>query len=352
MKKILRDTQTSLLMIIVTALLLFQSFNMSDFIQKMHIENESINSNEYSYELTCFFSDEYTSDDWNIVCDNIVDYVQNINDANVVMENLHIFFKNNVIPVECRVLINNYFNDTKRSSVILGETIYKEVCDDGKIYANGVLFSDVKTVQNNSATGIDDSITFFYTNCNDEQRVLITNLLKDSSMLFINISSSKECIYVVDELANYIENCGLQTDVSNSSFHNPEQTIWYKIYTEIFLIVSIIFSLVALFLVTDLWLSNRKSEIVIRKAFGYNFKKLFIYFFSEYLKLIPFSILFASMIQLIYCTAFRLDFKGFQNPLTFAVVFVSFVILSGLIMTFRSIVLSNNYVIAKELRGK
>lgn len=163
---------------------------------------------------------------------------------------------------------------------------------------------------NNSPSNIDYSLCIFLDSCDDSLKSeLIDSIAVDleCGYLEVYLESSVPLDDTLNKFRQDLASLSLKCDTYEKEYYgNDYQNYWYREFNVYFIGICILFSLYTCFCVSYFWLSSRKMEISIRKAYGYNNFQLFRLLLADTLKLTVPSILISLIIQCVYCAIFGL----------------------------------------------
>lgn len=331
--KYLRDIPVSSLMIIGLAISFFIVINAADITSKIVDEQKS--TNDYDYNIDCMIkspsTDEFNNKDNAIIYD-IITYLEQLECEYVSTSDIIIYVNQNLSNYTCDIIFGNQ-KDLKMYNVegedlpydkqninsgncaYLGETIAKDflIQTNTKDFIIGKCnYNTLDTLENHMSGGIDNSIYIIWDYCTQEQKEILATAMyeKLSGFFRIYLKSDSPLDSDYDMLVkDMLQKFNFEILLFDALYSGDYQNAWYQVYSSAFTIISFVFSVLSCFVISDMWVSRRKKEIAIRKAFGFNTYQLFRLLFKDIFKLSAPSFILAMVIQLLYKIFFHETFS-------------------------------------------
>lgn len=172
---------------------------------------------------------------------------------------------------------------------------------------------EIESVLYNAAPcGIDYSIYLFWDSLDaalQEQMIgmIAGSLPNGYGGVFIRMESTEPLGGEPARLQSMLEQYSIELMEWDDDYQgNDYQNQWYRITNAVVMPVCIIFSVYTCFSVSFLWLSGRRRELSIRKAYGYSNIQLFGLLLQDSVLLTLPAIGASLLFQLIYCAGFDL----------------------------------------------
>jgi hypothetical protein len=311
----------SILLIICLSVSFFVIFNAADFTGKALKEKEALD--RYKYEKTAQTGlSEYSDSDaekFSDYIDEIINKIKSYGKANISFQNIPVYYNGEITNYNCSIMLkineplklydSNGDDVTEADSpcVISGETIaehFRKTSSDGSFFIDNVKMPGAAVLRNDMGGGIDNRTVFIWDKCTDAQKEVLKKYVISalcSGGLQIKIESDHDASYIYDDISSFLQkDFGMYTEEYTTYYSGDYQNYWYKIYNEIFTAASLVFSVTTCFCASELWITRRKKELVIRKAFGYSDRLIFRLLAGDIIKLSVPSVLLAFLFQLIY----------------------------------------------------
>ncbi|MBP1566263.1 MAG: ABC transporter permease [Oscillospiraceae bacterium] len=198
--------------------------------------------------------------------------------------------------------------ESTQNPIILGKSMLK-YCEDNILMVNEIPTEVSYVLNDEYSSGIDYSMYMFWNNCNDDMKEkLLENMVERMQSKFLRIklysNSSIDDDYqlILDSLKDYPVVLEKEENIKQENYHLDATN---KLLNMIFLPVCILFSLYTCFCISFLWLSQRKKEISIRKAYGFSNLQIF--------KMLIVDILFLSIPSVIIAVISNIVFRFIIN---------------------------------------
>ncbi len=231
---------------------------------------------------------------------------------------------------ECYIKPNMYKNKIFVGENILDLTLNK---DRNTLIISDFIIEIADVLKNDNASGIDYRILGYLDDFDELKKNYFYKCMAERlsfGILLIDLYGNEPIDDSVDTLYSTLNNSSLvYTKYIPTYEGNDYQNYWYRFYNKIFISACVIFSVFTLFLLSYLWLANRKKEISIRKTYGYSGFEIFMLLVGDITKLCLISYLFAFILEIIYCLFFS-DFSFFDSlfPLKLFAIFLGILFIS------------------------
>lgn len=306
--------------LIISSFVLINTIDIASRVTKEDISNN--NYSERIYYRLSYNEKKLSKEEYNDTVRYIIDCLKELN-CNSSIEDVGICVNNQIDDMFPEIVINtgddfklqltdtkSYTPDDNLYQLIVGESIVNLTDNHkgNKLDVSGIQVPIQGVFLNNNAASIDYSMMFIYDNCDQELKQYLFSQISDMFSSFdiqVNLYSDdtlegedKKFLRNMDERSIVCEKYTPRYGVSDY------QNYWYRFYNKIFITVCMIFSLFTCFSLSYLWISSRKKEIAIRKAFGYSNKKIFLLVTKDIFRLTVPAIMVSMIIEVLYCLVF------------------------------------------------
>lgn len=310
-RKIFRNLAYDVLMMVGFSISCFILLNVADLVTK--IMNEEEKNDTFDYVEYLGISGETTEQNIAHLVD-ILDKIENgntyinaivnidrrmdDNTANLVMqdnEGLMLSFKEGEY-----VSGTNYTN-----AVIIGESLEKYVkYEDGKKYliVGKCKLHVIAIIENSMSGGIDTSMYILWDSLSMDVK---ERILAESSISDVCIKSQLDISQTCTNLTVQMESYGVTMFSYEPQYTGDYQNYWYRTYSKVIFVVSVLFSLFTCFSISYLWAINRKRELAIRMAYGYSRIQICRLLFKDLCHLVLPAFVLSVIIQIVYNLAIK-----------------------------------------------
>lgn len=221
-------------------------------------------------------------------------------------------------------------SEKSENTLIIGKSILK-YSDDNVLIVNDIPVEISCVLNNEYSSGIDYSMFMIWDNCTENMKEKILKNMYERMIsgflkikLYGNYPTNEDYQLIMESLKEYPVVLEKDEEISAPNEHLDATN---RLLNIIFLPVCILFSLYTCFSISFLWLSQRKKEISIRKAFGFSNIQIF--------RMLVVDILFLSVpsvsIAIISNVVFRFiigDYAVFNNLswLKFIIIFIGMIL--------------------------
>lgn len=369
MKRYLRDVPKSLLLIIGMAVLYFLLFNVMILIENI-AQEERFNErfeNSYSIKLELIFDnfDDDIAASYELI--DMVLSLQDISNCNVYVTDVPVYCAREIKSRNSTIVLcvddslkmmgingNHILTHSSDDCIILGKTLSDKLSVNvsDTLLINNVEAGVFEIKDVSSSGGIDNSIYFIWNNCTDEIKHILSENMYYAGVLNLTLESDKNIKNTVDSTVRLFEDFGCYVSFEDSTYNEDYENVWYRIYNELFLTISIAFSILSAILITELWLKGRKKELLIRRTYGYSKGQILKLLCMDYFKLSISSIFIAVVLQLIYSMVFDFEMiSNIQSTYKFFVVMPVICFLNICVLLV-SVIKNRTLNIAEEIRGE
>lgn len=329
--KIIRQRIIGIVLIVSMVVSCFVLVNVADLAGKIMRERSHVKM--YSHTMRAVIGYDYYSEEDEFIHKDVVEYLCDCDCGNVFVETLVtvgnerkeyiltiIMAKNLDIPGA------NYCEEILDSTngVLIGENL-KGFVKDGKIVL-GNSEVVVKVMDNVMSSGIDNRFYILYNNCNYELKEYLHNRM--NFMMDVVMYGDERIENQFKEFTSYARDnkysCHECAPEDIGGFENK----WYKYTNEIILAVSLLFAVINVYIVSDLWLKSRSREIAIRKAYGYSESMIFGLLYRDTLLHSSVAMVIAFVVQFMYKFIFEKMFLDIITAIEIAGVFVGMLIIA------------------------
>lgn len=302
----------------------FVLINTIDTASKIAKEDKSNNMYSESIRYSLSYNgvgDKYDKDEYYDVAKKIIDCLENL-DCNVSIFNVGVRVNNQIQDMFPEIVVNMqddyrlelnsgrvYASDLMGYQLVIGESVIGLTDEhDGTVLDVGNMKIPVQGIlKNNNAASIDYSIVLLYNECDQELKHYLTDCICNDLGLITEVKLygdddiSETSSMFVSEMNKLSVEC---EEFEPRYEGNDYQNYWYRFYNRIFLTICLVFSIFTCFSLSYLWVSSRKKELAIRKAFGYNNNKIFILLVRDILSMIVPAIMISMVLEVFYCLVF------------------------------------------------
>jgi ABC-type lipoprotein release transport system permease subunit len=348
----IKDKPMAILLTVGFSVSFFVLLNSASLVNSIKTENDSVN--DYKYSETVMLSPQGQSDaQENYYIDmikEIIKYLSGLSGGNIYFSDVNVFYNDETANYTCTIDLKNneaskYIDENNQKislkqkysvqNVIIGETLADHLniknssdyfyLDNNKCKALGI--------KKNSMSGkVDNTSCFIWCDCNNNTKESLYKYLSEelkTGFLELTIKSDKPIEQEMESVCSELnKKYDLDASVYNEKYKGDYQNYWYQFYSWIFSVTSLVFSVFTIFAVSELWMMRRKKEIAIRKAFGYDNRKLFNMLVCELGVLSVPSFVVSLVLQSIYNLLTGSDLKISYSTLLCDIL----IILSGMVL--------------------
>lgn len=226
---------------------------------------------DYEKVVESLINDSQTIDTCNITFLSKV-YINNRSDWYEV----HVLVKGNE---EIKLNVAEKISNAK--GIYIGKSLEKyigELSEKDEIVIDNKEYAVTGILENNMASDVDNSMFFIWDECDSKTRKMITQSVVDyikEGFFKVIYESDDDIDEAVENFDKCLEEYGIYDLGAETLYSGDYQNYWYKYYNYIFIVISLIFSVVNCSCVSALWMNHRRHEIAIRLAYGYRKLDLF-----------------------------------------------------------------------------
>ena len=318
-QRIFREKATSIIFTLGLAVSCFILINVSILVNKIDIHNKVYNSYEniIGFDIWCseFLYEESQEDDTKLTLSNYLEKIVckmsetesgnafldvrvHLNNRSKTYDATIIVKTNEKLNIEC---IDTYDRNI-RNGILVGENLLDYAEYNGKeltLNIGGNSMPIVGVLENNMAGGVDTSLYIFWENCDESVKEYL-NYESANERLAGAYKSKSDISAEYTNFKAYAENIGFNVKIEDVEYYGDYNNYLYVSYNVIFMAGALIFSILNCFVVSNLWLTGRKNELAIRKAYGYNMGQIAGLIFADIAKLCAPAFLTAVVSQIIY----------------------------------------------------
>ncbi len=246
-------------------------------------------SNNLEYETEQQIVDSIISASDKMKCN--VSFDNAFNDINNLIEqyDMHLILHSQEYPdLKTQEGKKIVFPVTECNNALIAGVSIAGMCDDQRnISVNDIQVPVKYVLKDEYSSGIDFSMYMFWENCDDNMKQSLKEKLCDrlgEGHLIIKLSGNSSIDESFKSLEDSLKDYPVRLTYFNTKQNeNSYQSAWDKFLNFLFLPSCILFSVFTCFSISWLWLSKRKKEIVIRKAYGYSGSQIFYMLFKDIL---------------------------------------------------------------------
>ena len=318
--KYLKFGFSGILLMIGLFLVFFVLLYSADFLVVLLKENNVLrqfeNENYYRIEIQDYSNFDYDTEnqiietiiaasdtmDCNVWFDNTVNDINNL----IEIYQMHLIIRSQEYPdLKSKDGKKIKFPVAECSNALIAGVSIAELCDDQQnILVNGIKVPVKYFLKDEFSTGIDYSMYMFWENCDENMKQSLKQKLcerLECGILEVKLSGNSSIeenfIILEDSLKDFPVRLFNITEIQKKEIYENE---WDKFLNLLFLPSCVLFSIFTCFSVSWLWLSKRKKEIIIRKAYGYSGGQIFVLLFKDILFFSIPSLLLALITSLVY----------------------------------------------------
>ncbi|EXM41018.1 hypothetical protein RASY3_02760 [Ruminococcus albus SY3] len=327
----------------------FVLINTIDITSKIEKENQSINnySESIQYRLKYNGKEKPSQDEIYTLVNNIINCLENL-DCNTSICKVGVCVNNQIDDMFPEIVINTnddyklQLTDTNTSNsndyqLVVGESVI-ELSEDHVGKSLNIAGIDVPiqgVYKNNNAAGIDYSITFMYNECGKDLKQYLNNQICNTFSSFsivVKLYSDNSIDTAKSKFTTEMKNFSVDCQTYKQQYGGSDyQNYWYRFYNKIFITVCLVFSLFTCFSLSFLWISSRRKEMAIRKAFGYNNFVIFELLIKDIVKLSIPAIIASMALEAVYCLVFgNLSFFDKYFIIKFCGIFIGTILIGVL----------------------
>lgn len=326
LQRMLRNPPTGVLLILGLSVSCFVIINVTDLIGKVSAENKSVHS--FSYIISSYLTtpdseqgidEQYVAE----LAEQAVSRLSAETSGNTYISDLQLSIDRQIDTVSVSLVIKQ--NEGLRleyqsggtpadmklpNCVVIGESLKKFVVqENGKSWLTlgGNQMQVAGVLENKMAGGVDTSLYLLWENCDDSVRAdLLAKISENlSALLNIQYKSQSDISGAYQAFIKDMEAISLRNIVLDAKYQSDYQNYWYRFYNSVFLSISLAFSIITSFSASYLWAFQRKRELAIRRAYGYDTAQIFALLLKDILKLSAFAVLLSVLMQGVYGLLFE-----------------------------------------------
>lgn len=318
-QRIFREKGTSIIFTLGLAVSCFILINVSVLVSKINIHNKVYNNYENIIGFDIWYSEfiyaepqedasELSLSNYleKIICkmsettigNAFLDTRINVNNRSEQFTATIVVKTNEELNIKC---INEYNADII-NGIIVGESMLDYAQNNGNnmtLNIGGNVMPIVGVQENNMSGGVDTSIYIFWENC-DEAVKKYLSYISANERLHGAYKSMSDISIEYNNFKTYAENLGFNVKAEDAEYYGDYNNYLYVSYNVIFMAGSLIFSILNCFVVSNLWLTGRRTELAIRKAYGYSMGQIAGLIFVDIAKLCIPAFVTAVVLQIIY----------------------------------------------------
>lgn len=310
-------SNANLLMAIVFFVCFFILWNVTDLILRLEYQREGDETYPYTLSMNVQFEkfvsileqghEEEAQKYLRKQMKDMYDKIQEIKTCDIIYSDMAIFLKNqsDITPFEIILQDNDQSayekqkNINKNGILVIGESLEKsmEKKKAGQVVQIGENNYAVKAVLKNHGINKQDERAFFhFQKLEDKSEKKFWQLIENDCMERCNANGiiisfggkeHSEVLQCYERFEKYFETMGdvnvekvfLRKNSGRKGYLNH----WYELYHKIFGISSLLFAVLSCIVVSNLWFQEYRKEYVVRLAFGYSAKQIFVTIWKNYL---------------------------------------------------------------------
>lgn len=310
----------------------FVLINTIDIASRIIKEDKNNNNYSESIHYCLRYNDENKSskDEYSDIIDEIIKCLKSLN-CNASINGVGICVNNQIGDMFPEIIVNikddyklllsdskNYSSNPQQYQLVVGESVIglTENHTGQTLNVAGIQVPIQGVFKNNNSANIDYSITFVYDRCEVVLKQYLTKQICDAFSSFgitVNLYSDNDIYSEISNFTAEMEKLSIDCQQKVPQYEgNDYQNYWYRFYNKIFIAICLFFAMFTCFSLSFLWLSSRKKEIAIRKAFGYSNRNIFNLLVKNITVLTAPTILISMILEVIYCIIFD-DFSFFDK---------------------------------------
>lgn len=306
--KIIRKKVIGIVLIISMAVSCFVLVNVADLVGK--ITREYSNTKLYSKMMYATVSYNQFVDNEEFIYKEIVDYLCRCEAGNVYVETLVTVGNERKEYTIAIIMAKNMdipgagFHEEMleaTNSALIGESLKGFVKDGAIVLGNSKV--DVGIMDNVMSSEIDNRFYIIYDMCDDTLKDYLDDRM--NSMLNVVMYGDKRTEQQFKEFIYYAKDNNFSCHEYASDGVGGFENRWYKITNGIVFFISLVFAVINVYIVSELWLKSRSREIAIRKAYGYSEGMLFTLLYKDMLLHGVVAMAVTLIVQLLYKIIFE-----------------------------------------------
>lgn len=307
-KKIFRNPASDILFMIGLVISCVILINISELASKISIEDKS--KKAYTYVYTCNIDGSF-NEEWTRY---VLDYFDSFSQGNVYLtHNVHIDEQRDgtyaYVLMEANEELLFDFKEGEcaagkqyEDAVIIGESLEKFVVEENGqkcIYIDNLSYNVIGILKNNRAGQVDTSLYVLWDTMDDNRKEHWIHFEFDGHRIYYESNIADICFE-----QSFIERAS-EFDIDfmfpdNKKKESDGENEIYKALNKVLLGVSLAFSVLTCFSVSYLWLMNRRKELAVRLAYGYDDGDIFILLIKDTLYLLIPTFIISILVQAIY----------------------------------------------------
>ena len=306
--KIFRNPASDILFMVGLVIACVILINISDLASRISIEDK--NTKIYKHVYSCVIDNSF-NEEW---ARYALDYFDSFKQGNVYLtHNVHIDEQRDGTYVYVLMEANEELlfdlkegecDDYKKyeDAVIIGESLEKFVVEEnGKkcIYIDNLSYNVIGILKNNMAGQVDTSLYVFWDTMNHDRKEHWIKFNFSGHRIYYE-SNIDEICFEQGFTEKRVEYKVSFSQIRNKKKISDEQNEIYKETNKVLLGVGLVFSILTCFSVSHLWLMNRRKELAVRFAYGYNDSNIFILLAKDTFYLVIPSFVISIIVQMLY----------------------------------------------------
>ena len=315
-----------------------------------NVRNENINLNKYENQLVESYDPSAlleNNQDYTKIVDFLIEEAGKIDSCNVTfiskvyINNRSDWFEANIIVKaneEIKLDIAEHISDEE--GIYIGESLRKylgEFSEDDELLINDRPYKINGIIENDMASGVDNSIYFVWDKCGEKAKNLIRGSLEDywqEGFFKVVYEGDDNINPAVDSLTKALSDKDIWDVGEEKLYSGDYQNYWYRYYNYIFIGITMVFALANSIIVSLLWLTHRKHEMAVRIAYGYKRTALYGLLIKDSLGLCIIAFGMATLLNVSFSYILGIDnsFRDFGIKIILA--FVAMLIILAFIVWF------------------
>lgn len=277
-KKYFRQKTIGIILIISMAVSCFVLVNIADLLAKITREYKA--NKIYSNTMTAIIGNDRYIESEELIFGDVIDYLCKCKEGNVYVETLVTVgnkreeYTVTIVMAQNMKIIEKDVDAKLLSapdSVFIGETL-RDTIEEYMSIGNTPV-SVVGTLKNTMASGIDNRFYIIYENCSQQLKDYLHYRMGYTMTVIMQGEKNVESQF--KDFASFVRDNNFYCRENISEGVGGFENTWYKITNGVVFVISFVFSVINVYIVSELWLKSRSREIAIRKAYGYSEGMLF-----------------------------------------------------------------------------
>lgn len=308
-KKIFRNPALDTLFMIGLVIACVILINISELASKISIENKS--KKAYTYVYTSMMEGLEYREEW---ARYVLDYFDSFNQGNLYLtHNVHIDEQIGgtyaYVLMEANEELLFDFKEGEcvagkqyKDAVIIGESLEKFVVEENgqkHIYIDNLNYNVIGILKNNMTGQVDTSLYVLWDSMDDNRKEYWMQFEFDGHRIYYE--SNVADIYLEPSFMEKASEMNISFDfVDNKKTISDVENEIYKKSHNVALKMGLIFSVLTCCSVSHLWLINRRRELAIRIAYGYDDGDIFILLIKDIICLLIPAFIISIAVQALY----------------------------------------------------